>query len=275
MIRKTCALLLLFIFLSIPFFSVAAENDISPEDTWICLCCGSEATGVSCAICGSVKGVWICFACETRNLSGQCRSCGKVREESLQEQAFCSDLLRAFPAVRFLADQGQGDALCALAGYYEKGLLLPQDRESVLSCCLQACEAGYGPAYLLMGQIYDRGELVERDEYAAMEYFMKATEYGIPEAYWYLGVFYEEGFVVTRDTAKAMDLYRQAGEAGDAEEGAPQAAGAPEKPQRKPRFEREQQIYDKSHPKNPHKNKKAGETPTKMKKPLTNKRRQW
>ena len=163
------ALLLCFVLLS-----AFAEEEIAPvEKYWFCLNCSSAGSGYACPHCGTVRGVWTCFGCGTENLSDTCRFCGKGKTESLHDQASCDEPLRAWPAVRYLADQGNGDALCALAGYYASGLMVEQDAETALDCYRKACDAGSAEAWLLLGKVYDRGELVERDEFTAMECFQK------------------------------------------------------------------------------------------------------
>ena len=112
MIRKLLSCLLAVLLLC-PLFPASADE--SSDGLWICLCCGSETSGTVCSFCRAVKGVWTCQGCGNRNLSDTCRTCGKSKEDSLQEQAFCGDLLRAWPAVRYLAALQHGDALCALA----------------------------------------------------------------------------------------------------------------------------------------------------------------
>ena len=183
MIRKQWICLLLALLLLCPLYGVSAEG-AEEGSTWICLVCGTEAESISCPCCAAVRDVWICSGCGTRNLSAACRSCGRDRADSLRSQAFSGDPLKAFPALRYLAGEGENDAKCALADYYLKGMLIPQDTEAAIALYREAGEAGYGPALLQLGKLYDSGGLVQQDLYQAMEYFQQAAGLGVAEAWW-------------------------------------------------------------------------------------------
>ena len=135
MILRKISCFFLALLLCFSCFSVFAEEETEPAAKyWLCLACSSAASGNACPCCGTVRGAWTCFSCGSGNLSDVCRSCGMGKEESLHKLAFCDEPLRAWPAVRYLADLGQGDALCALAGYYETGLMVELSAEAALDC---------------------------------------------------------------------------------------------------------------------------------------------
>ena len=184
--RKNILMLLLAAILCILPLSAPAEEE-AVSSASICMACGSEMDGDACPFCGRVRGVWTCFNCGADNLSAYCRVCEKNRNDSLLDQAFCGDPLRAWPAVRLLAEAGDGEALCLLAEYYKTGLFVPQDADAVVRCYRRASKAGYDRAYLFLGKLYDEGELVEQDKFTAAEYFQQAADLGIAEALWYLG----------------------------------------------------------------------------------------
>ena len=148
MIRKLLICLLTLLLLC-PLFTAALGESALPDEKWICLCCGSETSGTACSVCHAVHGVWICYGCGTRNFSVSCSSCGKSRDDSLQEQAFCGDPLRAWPAVRYLASLRHGDALCALAAYYESGFMLGKNNDAALACCMIAADSAGDPGSIL------------------------------------------------------------------------------------------------------------------------------
>ena len=186
-------------------------------DHWICLECGCEGTGSLCEICGKPAGAWICSSCSTENLADSCRSCGLTMTESLTRQAASGNLLTAYPAVCFLAGQGQPDALVSLGHYYELGLFVPKNTAMALSCLQLAANADYAPAWVELGRVYDKGDLVTRDYYKSMECYQKAADLGSVEALWYLGTFYEDGSTVRQNYEKALDYYRKAADKGDAD----------------------------------------------------------
>ena len=111
--RKNILMLLLAAILCILPLSAPAEEE-AVSSASICMACGSEMDGDACPFCGRVRGVWTCFNCGADNLSAYCRVCEKNRNDSLLDQAFCGDPLRAWPAVRLLAEAGDGEALCLL-----------------------------------------------------------------------------------------------------------------------------------------------------------------
>ena len=117
MIRKQWVCLLLTVLVLCLFFPVSAE-EIPAANTWICTVCGAENSGGECPRCSCVRDAWICFGCDEKNLTGTCRSCGLAKEESLRQQASCGNPLKVFPAVRYLAREGDPDALCELAEFY-------------------------------------------------------------------------------------------------------------------------------------------------------------
>ncbi len=211
-VGKAAVFLMLLLLLCPLSFSGSAEYF-----SWICLLCGAENQDSVCHTCGKIQGVWRCESCGTENLSESCHSCGLSLSESLKTQAAGKNALSAFPAVRFLARQGDVDALLALGTYYEKGLMLPQDYDLALACYQQAADQDYAPAWIRLGNVYDQGILVNRDYFTAMKMYQNAADLGSAEALWYLGTFYEEGFTVRRNYETALSYYRQAAEQGYAD----------------------------------------------------------
>ena len=114
MIRNRWVAFILCFLLCIPCLCVCEEEATVTAVMWTCLGCGSDSSGDICSFCGMPKDVWTCQGCGSRNLSDTCRFCGKTREDSLHEQIDSSELLQAWPAVRYLSNQGDGAALCAL-----------------------------------------------------------------------------------------------------------------------------------------------------------------
>ena len=68
-------------------FSAACAAE---EDTWICLTCGQDATGDTCAYCGETRDVWTCADCGTRNLSDTCSHCITCTKASFNTCYRCS-----------------------------------------------------------------------------------------------------------------------------------------------------------------------------------------
>ena len=220
--RKNILMLLLAAMLCIlPLSSLAEVNTVS--STPICLACGSETEGELCPFCGRVRGVWTCFHCGADNLSNICRVCDKSRNDSLLEQAFCGDPLRAWPAVRKLAEDGDGEALCLLAEYYKKGLYVAKDPDAVIDCYRRACSAGYNQACLLLGKLYDEGDVVPQDKFTAAEYFQQAAELyiqaaeaGDADSWMSVAACYAEGKGTKQNASTALSYYEMAAEAGSA-----------------------------------------------------------
>ena len=139
------------------------------EDTWICLTCGQDASGDTCAYCGETRDVWTCADCGTRNLSDTCSQCGKEKKVSLAVRASSPYPLTAFPALRVLAASGDAESLFKLGRYYEKGLFVNRDDEQALRCYRDAAEAGYAPAWVYLGRLYDAGVMVKPDAAFALD----------------------------------------------------------------------------------------------------------
>ena len=117
------------------------------EDTWICLTCGQDASGDTCAYCGETRDVWTCADCGTRNLSDTCSHCGKEKKVSLAVRASSPYPLTAFPALRVLAASGDAESLFKLGRYYEKGLFVTRDDEQALRCYRDADGHDYDFAF--------------------------------------------------------------------------------------------------------------------------------
>ena len=195
----------LALFLSLLLFCSAALADKkSGGDTWICLNCGQEVSGETCPVCGTLQGAWICVECGTRNLSAVCMNCDRTRDVSVAKQAADARPVAAFPSVRWLAASGDAASLFRLGQYYEKGIVVGQDKEKALSCFRNAAEAGHIPAWIYLGRLYDSGTLVGQDYALAMDCYQRAANLGSAEAYWYIGSFYEEGTGVEQNYALAI-----------------------------------------------------------------------
>lgn len=73
-----------------------------------------------------------------------------------------------------------------------------------------AAEMGLVEAQIRLAEWYDRGILVEEDKRQATEWYARAAEQGDPKALTQLGIRYEAGVLLRRDYRKALELFKKA-----------------------------------------------------------------
>ena len=207
---KAATALFLLIILLIP----SACADLINSVQRICLVCGSPADTTECLACGSPKECWICNDCLTKNMSDACMNCGKTRQDSLAAQAADPRAMSAWPAVSYLAAEGDPVNLLRLGTYYQRGIVVEKDIDQALTLFRKAGEAGYAPAWLYLGKMYDGGIDVAVDLASALDYYQIAADKGDADSLMSLASFYLQGLGVEEDHDKALQLYREAAEAG-------------------------------------------------------------
>ena len=161
------------------------------------------------------------------------------------------DYARAVPALRQLAEAGDGEAQAAMGWIYEKGLGVKADGEAAWGWRRRAAQSGearaqyayatngfplqmisraeslkwlrksagqgYAPAQFELGKAYARGLGLTRNDAQAVALFSKAAEQGYPRAQESLGQMYESGRAVEPSVRIARDWYLRAALQGDSE----------------------------------------------------------
>jgi TPR repeat protein len=160
------------------------------------------------------------------------------------------DYARAVPALRQLAEAGDGEAQAAMGWVSMEGLgveadgkaawdwrrraaesgsargqyayagaftLMKMSREESLKWLRMSADQGYAPAQYELGHAYARGLGLQRDDALAVAWFTKAAEQGFPRAQVALGKMYESGRAVEPSVRIARDWYLRAANQGDSE----------------------------------------------------------
>jgi hypothetical protein len=107
-----------------------------------------------------------------------------------------------------LAQQGDPQAINALAGMYRQGFGLPQPQpETARLLYKEAVNLGSGKAAYNLAQMYKAGQGGEQDFEKAFEYANQAWELGYQPASYMLGYLYMKGFGTAQDYAKAVEYF--------------------------------------------------------------------
>ena len=125
--------------------------------------------------------------------------------------------IRAFEDQKAKALQGNPDAQCNVAYYYEKGQGIAKDLVQAAIWYRKAAEQGHPISQYNLGCLYDKGDGVKQDNEEAFFWYRKATEQGYAQAQSSLGVFYIVGKGVKSSGEKAVYWWRKAAEQGHAQ----------------------------------------------------------
>ena len=102
------------------------------------------------------------------------------------------------------AEQGNADAMAALATLYESGKGVPQDNDKASEWLKKASDAGKGQSSIQLANAYQKGELgLTKDDKKAFTYMEKAAFQGEEAAYLELSNMYLEGRGVAKNQKKA------------------------------------------------------------------------
>ena len=110
---------------------------------------------------------------------------------------------------RKAAELGSPVGQYLLAGMYDEGRGVLQNREKALALYLQAAEQGYGEAQNKLGEMYEKGDGVAQDMAQAVVWYRKAAELRSDNAQMKLGLLLITGQGVPRDTEQGLDLLQQ------------------------------------------------------------------
>jgi TPR repeat protein len=148
-----------------------------------------------------------CLAARRSPDPTQARLAGAARMAAMTQSDFQTLLSQA--------QAGNAEAQFWLAGIYQAGKLVPQDRAQAETWMLRSAEAGYPRAQMFMGMgnvspSCDRDPDCERDPATAEMWMKRAAAKGDPEAQFWLGTGYEQGWFGTPDFTKALAWYRKA-----------------------------------------------------------------
>ncbi len=124
--------------------------------------------------------------------------------------------IRAFEDQKAKALQGNPDAQCNVAYYYEKGQGIAKDLVQAAIWYRKAAEQGHPTSQYNLGCLYDKGDGVKQDNEEAFFWYRKAAEQGYAQAQSSLGVFYIVGKGVKSSGEKAVYWWRKAAEQGHA-----------------------------------------------------------
>ena len=219
--KKTLSLLLALLML----FSMSAVA-LAEGEPWICSN-GHENPSVNqfCGKCGEAKPEeeepWICSnGHENPSNNTFCTTCGEKRPVDIGEQLWKEpfeneEYETALPLVQEAADQGDVEAIAALALYEIYGYVAEPDYEKGLDLARQAADAGNARGMFLVGRCYDRGNSVIQDYKKAAEWYQKAANLGDSWAMCNLGSLYFNGEGVTQDYQKAKELLEEAADLGN------------------------------------------------------------
>lgn len=160
---------------------------------------------------------------------------------------------KAVENFKIAAENGDADAQCNLAWYYEEGLYVEQSTVEAISLLEKAAESGHVRSYFILALLLcsqnkfvearkwcelaiDEAELdcenldcenlekiasvydcIEGCETQCHEYYLQAAKKGSTYAQIMIGQHYEDGIVVKEDYQQALYWYKRAADAGDAE----------------------------------------------------------
>jgi len=115
---------------------------------------------------------------------------------------------------RKAAEQGDVEAQCNLAHFYENGEGVTKNEKNAVRLYRKAAEQGYDPAQNNLGICFLKGNGTDKDAKEAVRWFRQAAEQGNAYAENNLATCYLMGEGVPQDAVKAVNWYRKAAEQG-------------------------------------------------------------
>jgi uncharacterized protein len=116
---------------------------------------------------------------------------------------------RDFNALSSQAESGDREAQFWLGSIYERGRLVPKDRELAESWFSKSAEAGYAPSERALGLLY-----WHTDPAKAAMWLQQAARKGDAEAQFDLGNFYEQGVLGTINHTQALSWIQESAKQG-------------------------------------------------------------
>lgn len=121
----------------------------------------------------------------------------------------------AFPMIQEAAEEGDPEAVAAMAHCYVNGYGTEKDEQKGFELARQAAEAGNAFGMDVYGLCFTMGAGTARDVNKAFEWYQKAADAGSARGLVHLGLCYWNGFGVEKNIPKALEFLQQADEAGD------------------------------------------------------------
>ena len=112
--------------------------------------------------------------------------------------------------VRTRAEQGDPEALNALANAYANGQGVAQNIPEAIRLYQLAADRGLAPAQFNLGMMHELGRGVKADLANAFKFYLKAAEQGFAPAQFNVGNMYASGLGVKQDYLEAALWFRQA-----------------------------------------------------------------
>ncbi|MEX2044277.1 MAG: hypothetical protein WD941_02925, partial [Opitutus sp.] len=117
-------------------------------------------------------------------------------------------------AIRNRAEQGDAEAMNALANAHATGTGVPQDMGEAIRLYQRAAERGLAAASFNLGMIHELGRGVGADPATAFGHYLKAAELGFAPAQFNVGNMYANGVGTNLDYFEAALWFRQAADRG-------------------------------------------------------------
>ena len=205
-------------------FSVSMPAFAATE-TWMCSN-GHEnpEDNLFCGKCGEAKPEepkpWICSnGHENIPENVFCTKCGEMREipgEQLWKEPFENEeYANALPMVQKAANQGDVEAIAALAQYEIYGYVGDKDYKKGLELAQQAADAGNANGMYLVAYCCENGKGTSKDYDKAIEWYTKAADLGNDNAMSNLGDMYRYGKGTSSDNDMALFWIMKAAELGN------------------------------------------------------------
>ena len=144
------------------------------------------------------------------NIEAICELAGRYNEGD----GVPEDKAKAFELYRKAAESGDATAQFNLGYYYFYGVVVPEDKTKALELYVKAADSGCAEAQYILGQCYFNGDFMPEDKSAAIKLWHKAADQGNAEALNALAYSYNDGKGTPKDKVKAVELWRKAAELG-------------------------------------------------------------
>lgn len=112
------------------------------------------------------------------------------------------------------AENGDVDAQCEIARFYEFGFGVPADEQKSLDWYKRAFSNGSAEACFTLAVWFDRGQHLAKSRDNAIAFYEEGAKRGSPGCQLHLGLKLLHGLGIARDGRRAMDLLEKAAEGG-------------------------------------------------------------